>query len=201
MMENRDPIECGYEQSANSLYEAIRQGDEYAFARYYESSLDRLIILVTRITNDSEEARNICQDTFIKLWQQREQIDSNQSLDGFVSRMAWNAALDYLKHKHTQAKYHNEQLHTQSEEDTSGEDRFVASETAQRINQVLNGMPAVRRQVFEMSRVEHLTYNQIAERLNISYNTVLFHMKAALKDVRIVLSLTIFCLLCNSNYM
>jgi RNA polymerase sigma-70 factor (ECF subfamily) len=183
------------EQSVAHLYEAIRGGDEYAFAHYYETSLDRLVALVTRITNDSEEARNIAQDTFVKLWQQREHIDPKQSLDGFVSRMAWNAALDFLKRKHAHARFHDEQLHTQNNEAISGEDRLVVIETARRIKQVVENMPPQRRRVFELSREEHLTYDQIAERLNISYNAVLFHMKAALKDVRVVLSVLGFIIL------
>jgi RNA polymerase sigma-70 factor (ECF subfamily) len=185
--------------SASELYEAIRTGDEYAFAQYYKISIDRLVVLVTRIINDSEEAINIVQDTFIKLWQQRDQIDPKQSLDGFVSKMAWNAALDFLRHKQAWAKFHDEQLHTQSIQESSSEESFVAEETARRIESIVNNMPPMRRQVFEMSRVDNLTYNQIAEKLHISYNTVLFHMKEALKDVRVVMSLLAFIMLMRGN--
>jgi RNA polymerase sigma-70 factor (ECF subfamily) len=181
-----------FEEYRENLSQAIRAGDENAFARYYMASIERLVVLVARIIKDSEEARNIVQDTFIKLWLQREQIDSEQSLDAFVSRIAWNAALDFLRHKQTLEKFHDEQLHTQSTEETSGEDRFIATETARRIEQIVVNMPAMRRKVFELSRMEHLTYNQIAERLHISYNTVLFHMKEALKDVRVVMSILAF---------
>ncbi len=171
------------------LYEAIREGSEYAFSRYYEGSLDRLVTLIGRITKDGEEAKNIAQDTFIKLWQQRRQIDPAQSLDGFVSTVAWNAALNFLKRKRTHVKYHNEQMHTQSAEDISGEERLIATETAHRIELIIRKMPPQRRRVFELSRGENLTYNQIADKMGLSYNTVMNHMKLALHEIRAVLSL------------
>ncbi len=171
------------------LYESIRKGDQYAFARYYESSLDRLVTLVSRIIKDEEEAKNIAQDTFIKLWQHRDHIDPSQSLDGFVSRLAWNAALNYLRRKQTHARYHLEQLHTQSLDSISADEDLVATETARRIEAVIANMPPQRRRVFEMSRIENLTYNQIADKLGLTYNTVMNHMKLALQEIRTALSL------------
>lgn len=191
-MDNHNKIDRSAEQPTTKLYEAIREGDQYAFSRYYETSLDRLVTLVTRITKDSEEARNIAQDTFIKLWQQRGQIDPAQSLDGFVSTVAWNAALDFLKRKQAHARFHDEQMYTQSAEDISGEEELIATETGRRIENIVHNMPPQRRRVFEMSRVEHLTYNQIAERMMISHGTVHRHMKLALQELRYFLSLLLF---------
>ncbi len=193
-MDNHNKIDRSAEQPTTKLYEAIREGDQYAFSRYYETSLDRLVTLVTRITKDSEEARNIAQDTFIKLWQQRGQIDPAQSLDGFVSTVAWNAALDFLKRKQAHAKFHHEQMFTQSAEDISGEEELIATETGRRIENIVHNMPPQRRRVFEMSRVEHLTYNQIAERMMISHGTVHRHMKLALQELRYILSVLLFLL-------
>lgn len=194
-MENQNSINDSAQRSNAKLFEAIRQGDEHAFSRYYEASLDRLVTLVSRITKDGEEARNIAQDTFIKLWQQREQIDPAQSLDGFVSRMAWNAALDFLKRKQSHARYHNEQVHTQNAEDISGEDLLLAEETAMRIAHIIDSMPPRRREVFELSREKNLTYNQIATRTGMAYNTVMNHMKLELQELRCALSLILLYLL------
>ncbi len=188
-MNDKGKIECSAEQPATQFYEAIRQGDQHAFSRYYETSLDRLVTLVTRITKDSEEARNIAQDTFIKLWQQRGQIDPAQSLDGFVSTVAWNAALDFLKRKQAHARFQNEQAHTQRMEDISAEQSLIAWEMAQRIREVIGNMPPQRRRVFELSREENLTYKQIAEKMGLTYNTVMNHMKLVLQEIRAVSSL------------
>jgi RNA polymerase sigma-70 factor (ECF subfamily) len=176
------------EGSAATLYEAIRSGDEVAFAHYYEISFDRLVTLIQRITKDTEEAKNIVNDTFAKLWQMREQIDPAQLLDGFVSTISTNAALDFLKKRHAHAKYHSEQLYLHDDEDLSADARMLESEAESRIREAIRRMPAQRRRVYELSRDENLTYNEIAERLGISPNTVRNHMALALEDIRKVLS-------------
>lgn len=169
--------------------EAIRLGDEYAFARYYEESLDKLVYLVRRIVRDDEEAKNIVHDTFVKLWQNREQIDPDRSLDSFVSTIAWNASINYLKRKKTHRKFFDEQMFTQNAEDFSAHEKLLAEETSRRIENVISEMPPQRRMVFELSRDEDLTYNEIAQRMGLSYNTVKNHMILALSKIRSVLSM------------
>ncbi|MDR2938674.1 MAG: RNA polymerase sigma-70 factor [Prevotellaceae bacterium] len=168
----------------NSLFDAIRGGDSSAFSHYYNNSFDRLVTLTKRITKDEEEARNIAQDTLTKLWEQRESIDPTQSLDGFVATMAWNSSLNYLKKQRVHSKYHSEQLYLLNEEDASCDERLVARETAHRIQKVINEMSPQRRKVYELSRDENLTYNQIAERLGISYNAVRNYMSTTLDYLR-----------------
>ncbi len=183
-MDNYNKIDRSAEQPTTQLYEAIREGDQYAFSRYYETSLDRLVTLVTRITKDSEEARNIAQDTLIKLWEQREQIDPTQSVDGFVSRTAWNSALNYLKRQRVHNRYCNEQLLVSNEEDLCADEKLVTRETAQRIESVICNLPPQRRKVFELSRNDGLSRNEIADRLDISPSTVKNHLTLALDEIR-----------------
>ncbi len=183
-MDNHNKIDRSAEQPTTKLYEAIREGDQYAFSRYYETSLDRLVTLVIRITKDSEEARNIAQDTLIKLWEQREQIDPTQSVDGFVSRTAWNSALNYLKRQRVHNRYCNEQLLVSNEEDLCADEKLVTRETVQRIEAVICNLPPQRRKVFELSRNDGLSRNEIADRLDISPSTVKNHLTLALDEIR-----------------
>jgi RNA polymerase sigma-70 factor (ECF subfamily) len=170
------------------LFDAIRGGDEAAFARYYNDSFNRLVFRVQRIVNDTEEARNIAQDTFVKLWRQRERIDPRQSPDGFISTIATNAALDFLKGRRVRARHRDESLYLNDDRDASPDAAMQAMETERRIEEAIRRMPAQRRRVFELSRKEGLSYNQIAGRLNISYHTVKEHIQAALKDLHAIVA-------------
>ncbi len=172
------------ERSTASLFDAIRNGNEVSFAQYYEASIDNLVYHIYAVTQDLEEARNIAHDTFIKLWQQREEIEK---FDGFLFTTATNAALDTRKKKRVQTKYNNEQLFVQDVADHSADARIVAFETESRIIEVIRNMPPQRRKVFELSREKGLTYNEIAEDMNLSYNTVRNYMASALEEIRSVL--------------
>jgi RNA polymerase sigma-70 factor (ECF subfamily) len=181
-------MKCSNDPAAAILYEAVRGGDEVAFAHYYENSYDRLVMLVRRIVKDEEEAKNIVSDTFARLWQLREHIDHVELLDGFVSTSATNSALDFLRKTSVRARYRNEQLYLRDGEEFAADAGMLASEVEMLAKEAIAKMPAQRRRVYELSRDENLTYNEIAERLGISYNTVMFHMKAALQDIRSVIT-------------
>ncbi len=173
------------------LYEAIRNGNEVAFSRYYESTTPWLVPFIRRITKDVEEAWNIAQDTFAKLWLQHEQINPAKSLDGFVSKMATNAALNLIKRKQYHYEYSGEQMFVQNAEDHAADSPILVSEMEARIERVIQSMPPQRRMVFELSREHNLTYDEIAERMNLSYSTVRNHMVLALSTLRSLISILV----------
>lgn len=176
------------------LWEAIRRGDEVAFAAYYEQSVDRLVHALRRIVGDGEEARNIAQDTFVKLWEQREEIEQ---LDGFLFTAATRAALNARKRQTIHARYHAEQAAAGSEEGLAADTMILTRETELLIEEVIRRMPTQRRKVFELSRRENLTYHEIAEQLSLSPGTVHSHMKLALQELRAVLSIFLIIFLIN----
>ena len=164
---------------------AIRRGNEAAFRRYYERTLLYLVAKIQKLTGDRDEAWDIAQDTFVKLWESREWINPARSLDGFVVAMATNAAHDAWKKKQTAARWLDEQTATLTEDAALAADARILRREAQReIDAIVEAMPPQRRTVYRMSREEGLTYNEIAERLNISPATVNRHMSIALKELR-----------------
>jgi len=174
---------------AGELCDAIRKGDETVFSKYYEDTARGVVARVYRVTRDYEEAWNIVQDTFAKLWQQRESLDPGRSLGGFVSVMAVNAAINARNRKNLHAKYHAEQLFLQDEKDRDTADTLLLLEETERlIEEIIRNMSPQRRMVFELHRKEGLSYNEIAERMNLSHETVKYYMKLALQEVRSALS-------------
>ncbi len=180
------------ERSAG-LFEAIRNGDEVAFSEYYEGVQGTLVHFITRLIGDEDEAVNIAHDAFIKLWENREQIDR---FNGFVYTAATNTSLNMLKRKQVHAKYVNEQMFVKDGEVAAADQPVIYDELLANIENIIDRMPPQRRRVFRMSRDENLTYSEIAERLNISYNTVKEHMQLALSELRsTVISVAILFLL------
>lgn len=180
------------------LFDAIRGGDAVAFSRYYEDTMPWLVPYIRRLTNDIEEARDIVHDTFVKLWSQHEQIDPRQSLDGFVSKIAANTALDLMRKKYSHNKYYEEQVFLQTDGNHAADAAMLATEMELLIENALLNMPPKRRMVFELSRQKKMTHDQIAAELGLSPNTVRNHIAMALNDIRATIALSIVALLPGS---
>lgn len=172
-------------KAVNKLREAIRSGDEVAFAEYYEGIQRNLVSFIERLTGDPDEALNIAHDAFVKLWENRDRIDR---MDGFIYTTATNASFNVLRRKQVHSKYVNEQLFTQDDEANSPEQAVMYDELLMKIEDTIDSMPPQRRRVFRMSRDENMTYNEIARHLNLSYNTVKEHMQSALQDIRSIVT-------------
>ncbi len=166
------------------LSTAIRGGDKEAFRRYYEKTLLYLVAKIQKMTGDRDEAWDIAQDTFVKLWEGRERIDPDKSPDGFVVAMATNAAHDAARKRLVAARYRDEQAFSETDEEPAADARIIRRETERNIDAIIAAMPPQRRKVYLLSREEGLTYNEIAERLNISSATVNRHISMALKELR-----------------
>ena len=80
------------------LFDKIRGGNAKAFEYAFRKFSPRLEAFAQKYTNDTNEAEDIVQDVFLKLWERRELLD-NISLTSFLFMMVRNSCLNYLKHR------------------------------------------------------------------------------------------------------
>ena len=182
---------------AQRLSAAIRDGDETAFVSFYEDRILHVTGSVEKVTGNRDEAWDIAQDTFAKLWQQRSNIDPEKSLDALVKAMATNTAINAVKQRKTHARYHREQLFLQNDEDLSADTRMLSHELQRKVDSIISQMPPRQREVFLLSREKDMTYNQIAQQLGISPLTVRTHISTALHELRSLLSALAVALIVN----
>ena len=197
-MKQPNEINGSWNERHAGLSRAIRNGDEASFVAYYDAHILYIASVAQKITSDRHEAWDIAQDTFTKLWQQREAIDPEKSLDAFVARMAVNAALNARARKQTHQRYHAEQMNLQYGGGQSADADLIAREVQQKIDTIVGNMPPQRRLVFTLSREENLTYNEIAQRMGLSPGTVHRHMSIALKELRNLTSALAFIIISTS---
>ena len=171
-----------------NLSTAIRDGDQAAFVSCYEEQVLGVVGTAQKITRDRDEAWDIAQDTFVKLWQQREQIDPGKSLGALLRTMAVNAALNSIKRKQTTARYYREQTLLQNGADHSADTKILSREFQQKVDLIISRMPLRQREAFLLSREEGLSYNEIAQKMDISPLTVRTHISTALHEIKSLLS-------------
>lgn len=167
---------------------ALRRGDHEAYKNVYLHYIDPVIEFLKMLTKSDCDAEEIAQDVFVSLWEKRDKIDPQKNIRGYIYTYARNEALNYFKRKKVENKY----LHFTGNEAKfyeSSDDIIVARETEILIRIAIDRMPSRRKEIFEMSRFEGLPNEKIAERLDISKNTVENHLTHANRDIRKLLYL------------
>ncbi len=136
---------------------------------------------------DPDEAEDLVQQAFVKLWEKRDTIDINWSVKAYLYKMVHNTALNRIRHEQTKQKYQQYQSALPLD-NTQEMPQDTLPELRQRIQQALDKLPPQCRNVFELSRFEELKYREIAEHLQISIKTVESQMGKALRLMHVHLA-------------
>src|ERR1035437_3876179 len=175
---------------------ALCEGNHLAYEQLFDSIYESLCRYAYSIIRDMDEAEDVVQKTFCKLWDQREALNIQSSFNSYLYRMVHNECMNVV-HQQISHKEHNlNYITANNDTEDSVSEHVAVSELQQAINNALAGLPPQCRRVFEMSRTEQLSYQEIAKQLNISTNTVENHISKALKLLRVELKeFLILCLL------
>jgi RNA polymerase sigma-70 factor (ECF subfamily) len=167
----------------------IQLGDEQAFELFFRKYYARLCAFANKFLNDPEEAKEIVQDVFSKIWEGREEIDPEDSLKSYVFKIAQNLSINKLRRKKVETSYTEIYKLVYIEHlEYSVHESLLAKELEENITQAINKLPAQCCKIFELSRVEGLKYREIADTLHISVKTVEAQMSKALNSLRLELS-------------
>lgn len=147
----------------------------------FKSNHKSLCRLANRIVNDKAGAEDIVQDVFLKVWNSRDSIQSDQPIGGYLYTATTNAALNYLENLSRLQKFRKEYKASNSENVSQ---HTSLKELQAEFQKALSLLPPKCRVVFVLSRFEGLRYKQIAEQLNISLKTVEGQMGKALEILR-----------------
>jgi RNA polymerase sigma-70 factor (ECF subfamily) len=166
----------------------FREGDRNAFAEIFERYHDVLFAHAYNKLRDKDEARDIVQDVFVKFWNKRTEIEITSNLSGYLFIMVRNSIFSSIKHKIVvkNAASFNQ---FENEGEATTDHLIREKQLASIIESEIAALPPRMRQVFELSRKEHLSNRRIAERLGLSEFTVADQIKKALRVLRLRLGL------------
>ncbi len=167
-----------------TLVKALKNGDKVAFEEIFRIYHKQLYFFCYSFLHQKEDAENITQDVFVKLWLKRATIDTEKSFSGFLFTMTRHLALNHIRatiHRQIlmqEALYDNPAVYNQAEAKVS------YNKIKQALNQLINQLPPKRKEIFLLSREEGLSHLEISKHLNISVHTVESQMTKALKFIR-----------------
>ena len=157
--------------------------DQVQFEQLFRTHFVPLSNFARQYIQDADACKEVVQKVFIRLWEMRQQIDPNKSINSYLYTSVKNRCLNYIRdHK----KFRSQLLDVDCgdiEIAVDADDRFI-EELEDQIQSALEARPEKCRLVFEMSRFQDLKYKDIAQQLHISEKTVEAHMSKALKSLR-----------------
>ncbi len=161
----------------------IRKGDAKVFETLFRSSYIPLVSYAKKIMKDHDSSEEIVQDLFFRIWQNRENLKIESSLNGYLFRAVHNKCLHAIAHKRVAENYARENNMEENYAETPS-DTLHFNELQGRVAAVLERLPERCGRIFCMNRFEGLKYREIADRLSLSVKTVEANMGKALKEFR-----------------
>ncbi|WP_461634190.1 RNA polymerase sigma-70 factor [Labilibaculum euxinus] len=176
----------------SSVYK-IKQGDIATFKSLYLEYYKKLCFHSFKITNRNDIAEEIVQDVFVKIWEKREKLNLSDNIGSYLYRAVLNESLNFLK-KQKYDTYDENSIQNLKNLSNCHEMEVNQNEIRKEIRKAIKKLPDKTRRVFIMSRKLELSYQDIADRLNISIKGVEYHICKALKLLREDLNSTLFLL-------
>ena len=170
----------------------LKQGQNSAFETLYHLYFQKLSHFANSYIENDEEAKEIVQNVFFKLWKKREKLDIEINLHAYLFKMVKNSCLDYFKHQKVKANYSQ---HCENERKTINHlalmdepsSLYIENELLQKINASVDKLPEACKRIFIKSRFQGMNHKEIAEELEISTKTVENQITKALKFLRLEL--------------
>ena len=177
------------------LLQRLREGDNAAFEAIYNRYKNLLYVHASRHLKNQEEARDIIQDVFSNIWQNRTTLYINESLTAYLYQAVRNRVLN-CQLKSARAEQYVDSFQQFLNKVYVGTDHRVREKMMyEYIEQEIASLPNKMRIVFEMSRKEGLSHKEIAERLSITEQSVRSHVKGSLKILRLRLGVVFLLML------
>ncbi len=162
----------------------IRQGDIREFETLFRSSYASLVKYAGTLIKDKDTAEEIVQDLFFRLWQNKENLKIESSLNGYLFRSVHNKCLHHIEHMKVVEKHAREMINEPDQNDENPSEILEYGELQEKIARILERLPERCGQIFCMNRFDGMKYTEIAEKLSISVKTVEANMGKALKEFR-----------------
>ena len=170
--------------SDHELAFLLKQGDERAFTEIYNRFFGLLLIHAVKRLHDEDEAKDVVQQLFEALWSKRHQINPEENLSAYLYASIRNRILDIFSHQKVAGKYMDSLKGFLQNYSAPTDYRVREKELSLLIEREINALPPKMREIFTLSRKNHKSHKEIAEKLGLSELTVKTQVKNALKILR-----------------
>lgn len=161
--------------------------DQRAYMEAYDRYSRALYAYGSKKLFDHDEVKDLLQDVFAALWQNRYALSADTPLAGYLYATLRYQIIKQIAHKKVEAVYFESLATFHAKDNASTDDLARENELKQLIENEIAQLPKKMQEVFRMSRESHLSHKEIALQLGLSETTVKKHVNNALKSLRLKL--------------
>jgi len=162
---------------------ALKKGDQTAFNGLFIEYHRKVFYFVLAKTNSPYLAEEVTQLTFTKLWQYRHSLDEQMTISRQIFRIAKTTLIDLLRSQSNRERLLYAVCNT-AHTTIDSHDMLTEKQLREQVAVIMQQMPSVRRKVFELSRFEGRTYQEISILLSLSMKAVEKQISRAIKQLR-----------------
>ena len=165
------------------LFAQVAAGNEQAFTTLFNTFLPKLYPFIIRFSKSELATKEIVQETFLRVWLNRDKLESIDNPGGWLFKVAMNECYSYMRRK-----LQHDSFFTTITEDTDLTATIYewvdTRELNRLVQEAVNQLPAQRKKIYQLSRTQGKSIPEIAEILAISPNTVKNALVTSLKFIR-----------------
>ena len=171
-----------YQSDNDFLLSAVQRGDQKAFDTLFLRYYPMLCAYGHRFV-DLEDAEEIVEDSLLWIWENRETLVIESSLNSYLFKMVYRRALNKLAHIDATQRA-DTRFYEEMQEMLQDTDYYQVEELTRRIEEAVAALPESYREAFVMHRFRDMSYKEIAETLGVSPKTIDYRIQQALKQLR-----------------
>lgn len=155
-----------------------------AFQNHVLPVKNKVFRFALRLLGSEEEAKDVVQEVFVKVWNGRDQMDQVQNWEAWCMRIAKNLSLDRLRSWQRRNTHPMEEGFDVKQQSLTPDQTTELHESMQRISTLIEALPEKQRQVIHLRDIEGYSYNEICEILELDMNQVKVNLFRARTTVR-----------------
>lgn len=177
-------------ESTSALLPAVARGDLAAFESVYDRYAGTLYALLLRILGNNEDAQEVLQETFVKVWTNARMFDALRGSEvAWLISIARSKGIDKLRSKKVRGDRENDagreiSIHSSFVDKTTGVDTAIQSQERIAVRDALAELPDAQRIALELAYFEGLSQSEISERLKEPLGTIKTRMQLGMKKLR-----------------
>ncbi len=182
----------GQNYNDSSLVIRIRNDSREAFKLLYDRYYKKLYYFSLRYLENREEAEEVIQSVYMNVWEHRKSLDETMSVKSYIYKSAINCIYNHLKKKAICSRFVEMELQKGESQAYQTYDQIFFHDLEMSINSIVETLPPQQQKIFQLSRFEGLSHEEIAQKLDISVRTVENQVYRALKIIKSKLKGEIF---------